>query len=91
MIGLPPLPFAVNATMAEFEPRVTPLIDGAAGLVPTMKELDAADAALLAIELLATTVHVYVRPFDSGLTVMGELAPLVERDRPPLLDRHVIR
>ena len=89
MIGLPPLPFDVKATVTELEPRVTLVIDGPAGLVPTMNELDAADAALFAIELLATTVHVYVRPFESELIVMGEPGPLVERDRPPLLERQV--
>ena len=58
VMALPPLPFAVNATIAELVPRVTPVRDGATGTVPATKELDAAEAALFAIELLATTLHV---------------------------------
>jgi len=91
VIVLPPFPFAVNATIAELDPRVTPVSDGAAGTVPATKELDAAEAALLAIEFAATTLHVYVRPFDSEATVMGEVAPVVPRVRPPLLERQVAR
>ena len=40
-------------------------------------------------ELVAVTVHVYVRPFDTPLTVMGEAPPLCAAGAPPLLETHV--
>ena len=58
VMALPPLPFAVNATIAELVPRVTPVSDGATGTVPARSELDAAEAALSPIAFVAMTVHV---------------------------------
>ena len=58
VIALPPVPFAVKATMPELTPCVTPDNDGATGTVPARSELDAADAALSPRAFVATTVHV---------------------------------
>ena len=41
VMTLLPLPFAVNATIAEFVPRVTPVTEGATGTLPVKNELDA--------------------------------------------------
>ena len=91
VIALPPLPFAVNATRAELLPRVTPVRVGASGVRPATNELDAADAALSPTALVAMTVQVYARPVERELIVTGEVAPVVDRVRPPLLDRQVTR
>ena len=74
VMALPPLAFAVNATIAELLPRVTPVRLGAAGTVPATNELDTLDAALLPIAFVATTVQVYVLVLVSEPTVIGELA-----------------
>ena len=58
VMALPPVPFAVKATMPELTPCVTPVTDGASGTVPARSELDAADAALSPRAFVATTVHV---------------------------------
>ncbi len=70
-------------------PRVTVAMDGAAGAVPAMNGLLAADATPSPIELVATTVQVYVRPFDSEATVNGELSPVLERVVPPVVEVQV--
>jgi len=57
-MALPPLPFEVNVTMAEFVPSVTALIDGAAGAVPATNDDEAAEKGLSAIELLASALQV---------------------------------
>jgi hypothetical protein len=58
VIGLPPVPLEVKATIAELLPRVTPETLGAGGAVPTTKELEAADAGLLPVSFVATILHV---------------------------------
>ena len=62
---------------------------GATGTVAATNELDAPDAVLVPIALVATTVQVYVLPFVSEPTVTGELAPDAVWVVPPLLDVHV--
>jgi hypothetical protein len=91
VIAMPPFPFAVNATSAELSPRVTLPMLGAAGVVAATNALEAAEAALFAIELLAMILHVYVRAFESDPTVTGELGPVFERVIPPLVDVQVTR
>ena len=54
----PPLAFAVNPTVAEFDPRSTVVRLGASGTVATTKELDAVDAALSPKVFVATAVQV---------------------------------
>jgi len=58
VMALPPVLFAVNATMPELFPRVTPVTLGAAGADAATNELDAVDAALSPVALVATTVQV---------------------------------
>src|SRR5947199_409418 len=58
VIALPPVPLAVNATIAELLPRVRLTNVGAAGTVPATKALDAVDAALSPRLFVATTVQV---------------------------------
>src|SRR5207248_2176149 len=79
----------VNATIAEFEPCVTPVTVGALGVVAATNELVALDAALSPIVLVATAVQVYVLPFVSVVTLSGDDAPVVERVVPPSLETHV--
>ena len=89
MIELPPLPFGAIVTTAELSPRATPVIPGAAGVVPARNALDATDAALSPMEFVATTAHVYVRPFDNAVTLSGEEIPVFDRVVPPVLDVQV--
>ena len=58
VIALPPLPLAVNATIAELAPRVTPDNVGASGIVPATKLLEAVEAALSPRPFVASTVQV---------------------------------
>ena len=58
VIGLPPVPLEVKATIAELAPRVTPETLGAGGAVPTTNELEAADAGLLPVSFVATILQV---------------------------------
>jgi hypothetical protein len=89
VMALPPVPLSPTATIAELLPRVTLETEGAGGFVPATKELDATDAALSPMEFVATTAHVYVRPFDNEVTVSGELTPVLVRVVPPVLDVQV--
>ena len=57
VIAVPPVPFAVKATVAELLPWVREPSEGAAGVVAATNEVDAADARLSAMVLLATTRH----------------------------------
>ena len=58
VIALPPALLAVNETVAELFPDVVADSDGADGALAATKELDADDAGLLAIELVAMTLQV---------------------------------
>jgi hypothetical protein len=84
-----PSPLALRATITELFPRVTPVIVGASGTVAATNEIDASDAPLSPMALLATTVHVYVLEFVSELTVIGELVSVFIRVAPPSLDAQV--
>jgi len=89
VMALPPLPFAVKATIAAFVPRVTPVNDGAAGTVPARSELEAEEAELVPMPFVAVTVQVYVLPLVRVVTVIGELPPVAVRVVPPSLDVQV--
>jgi hypothetical protein len=89
VIALPPLPFALNATVAEVLPLVTPVIAGAGGLDAATNDDEADDAVLSPIALVATAAHVYVLPLLSEPTVIGEVAPDADCVVPPSLDAHV--
>jgi hypothetical protein len=85
----PPLPLAVNATIAELLPRVTPVTVGAGGVVAATNEADAVDAALLPKAFVASTVQVYVLLLLREATVIGEEAPDADCVVPPSLDAQV--
>ena len=78
----------VKATVTEFWPWVTVSMVGASGTVAATKLSEALDAALLPTPLVATAVQVYVLPFESEPTVIGE-APDPCSVWPPSLDTHV--
>ena len=91
MITSPPVLPGVNATLTELLPRVALVMLGCPGRTAAGLASDAFDAGLLPIELLATTLHVYVLAFDRFVTVIGESPPDFVRVMPPLLDVHVTR
>jgi hypothetical protein len=84
-------PFAdvVNATIAELEPRVTPVIVGVEGAVAATNEFESCDAELLPEMFVATTAHEYVFAFVSAETVIGDEPPDADFCVPPSLDVHV--
>jgi hypothetical protein len=88
-MALPPVLFAVNATVAEFGPRTTDVMVVASGTVAATKLDEAAEAALLPNALVTSAVQVYVLPFVSELTVTGEVALDADWVAPPSLDVHV--
>ena len=57
-MALPPVPFAVNDTMAELLPPLTPVTEGAGGVLAATNEADAVEGALSATEFVAMTVQV---------------------------------
>ncbi len=85
----PPSAGGMNATIAEFDPRVTPVMLGASGVVTATKSSDGSDAALSPTELVATTAHEYVLPLVRALTVIGEVVSLADRVVPPSLESQV--
>jgi len=58
VMAVPPLPFAVKATVAELLPGVVEVSDGAEGTVPATNEGEALEAALLPMLFVAVTVQV---------------------------------
>jgi hypothetical protein len=78
----------VNATDTDVFPRDTLVIVGASGAAAGTMATDAGDGSLVPIALVAATVHVYVLPLVSELTVIGDAAPVLLPDVPPLLDVH---
>jgi hypothetical protein len=81
---LPPVAPAVYPTVAEALPTVAVPIVGAPGTVVAVMLLDAAEAALVPIALVAVTVNVYEVDEVRPVTVNGEDAP--EAVSPPGLD-----
>jgi hypothetical protein len=57
LMALPPVPFAVKATMPEFVPCVTPETVGASGTVPARNRLEPAEDVLVPIALVAPIVQ----------------------------------
>jgi hypothetical protein len=88
VIALPLLAPGVNATETEVLPRVALVIAGAPGAAAGTTLADAGEGALVPIALVAVTVHVYVLPLVSPLTVIGDPTPVLLPDVPPLLERH---
>jgi hypothetical protein len=80
----PPVAFAVYATVALVFPPVAVPIVGACGTVVAVMLLDADDAALAPIELVAVTVNVYAVAEAKPVTVNGDDPPVAVN--PPGLD-----
>ena len=89
VIGLPPSNGATNDTVNC--PLPTPAVGGpgAFGTVLGTTVADAGDAAPGPFAFVAVTVHVYVFPFDSDPTRIGELTAEFEPGTPPFDDTHV--
>ena len=88
VIVLPLSAPGVNATDTDASPRVTLVIDGAAGAAAGITLAEAADGALVPITLVAVTVQVYVLPLVRPLTVICDAVPVLLPDVPKLLDVH---
>ena len=86
MIALPLLEGATNATEICALPRVNIAAAGALGTVAGTADTDAADAGLLPAALVASTVQVYVLPFVSEATTIGDDTPVFDPAAPPSLD-----
>jgi hypothetical protein len=87
-VSPPSLP-AVNATIPESLPRVTPEMVGAEGRSAATNDVDAFDGGLSATALVATTAQVYVLPFVSEATVIGEVESVADSVGLPSLDVQV--
>jgi hypothetical protein len=88
VIALPLFAPGVNATETDVSPRVTLVIVGASGAAAGTTLADADEGTLVPIALVAVTVHVYVLPLVKLLTVIGDAAPVLLPDVPPLLEVH---
>jgi len=86
VIAEPPFAGAVNETLMRASPAVAVGGAGRLGTVLGTTAADAADAGPAPAPLTARTVHVYVRPFVTPATVIGEDALPANRAAPPLLD-----
>ncbi len=67
---------ALKVTVACPLPSVAVPIVGASGTVAGTTELETAEAVLVPILFTATTVNVYVVPFESPVIVIGEDPPV---------------
>jgi hypothetical protein len=67
---------------------VTLVTVGALGAAAGTTLADAGDGLPAPSALEAVTVQVYVLPLVSELTVIGDAAPILLPDAPPLLDVH---
>ena len=77
VIAEPPLlTGAVNVIVAWPFPTVAVPIVGAPGTVAGVTEFETAEAVLVPAELIAATVNVYVVPFVSPRTVIGDDPPV---------------
>ena len=65
-------------------PRVAVPIVGASGVVAGVAEFVVAEAVLVPYALVAVTMKVYVVPFESPVTVIGEEPPYATN--PPVFD-----
>ena len=71
-------------TVASPFPLTAVTLVGAFGTVAGVTELLVADAVLVPIVFIAVTVNVYVVPFVSPVTIIGELPPVAEN--PPVFE-----
>jgi hypothetical protein len=88
VIALPPLSGAAIETEIRWSPRVTPGVAGADGTVAGTTGSDASDSGPCPTAVVARTVHVYVRPLVSPVTVIGDAVPVSVPWAPPLLEVH---
>jgi len=85
----PPVAGATNATRICVLLMVSVGAACAEGTVAGIVDTDGAYSGLLPTALVAWTVHVYVLPFVSADTRLGEVAPLLLPLTPPSLEVHV--
>ncbi|HTK16950.1 MAG TPA: hypothetical protein VL769_11200, partial [Acidimicrobiia bacterium] len=88
VIALPLSAPGVNATETDAFPLVTLVTVGALGSAAGTTLADAGDGLPAPSTLLAVTVQVYVFPFVSPLTVIGDATPVLLPGVPPSLDVH---
>ena len=86
MIAVPLLAGATKATEICALPRVRIAAAGALGTAAGTAEPEAADAVPFPATLVASTVHVYVLPFVSDDTTIGDEEPAFEPALPPSLE-----
>jgi hypothetical protein len=86
VIAEPPLAGATNPTRRIAFPRVSVGAAGAEGVVAGTAAAEAPDGELLPTPFVATTVQVYVLPFVSADTTIGDVAPVFDPEAPPSLE-----
>ena len=79
---------AVNATEIDALPRVTLVMVGGSGTAAGMTGSDGVEALLVPTALVAVTVQVYVLPLVRPVTFIGDAAPVLVPNVPPLLEVH---
>jgi hypothetical protein len=88
VIALPPFAGGVNETVICALPATTAGCAGAPGTVLGTTAADAGDGALVPSPFVAVTVHVYVLPFESAPTTIGDPALEAAPAAPPSDDTH---
>ena len=84
IVDPPLLTGGVNEIVAWPSPAVAVTLVGASGIVEGVTELEALDAVLVPIELVAVTVNVYAVPFVSPVIVRGDEPPVAVN--PPVFE-----
>jgi hypothetical protein len=88
VMGEPPFAGGENFTVMRASPGVTVGFAGADGGFVSVVAADSGDAGPSPFALVANTVHVYVLPFVSPVTMMGDAAPDNVPGMPPLVEMH---
>ena len=88
MIPLPPVPGALNETVARAFPATALGRAGADGTVLGTTLAEGSDATPVPFPLVAETRHWYTFPFDRPPTTIGEPPPEASPDAPPFDDAH---
>ena len=88
VIGLPPSNGAMNDTLTCAFPPDTVGAAGGSGTVLGIVGADAGEGSLVPSPFVAVTVHVYVFPFDSDPTTIGEPTSEAAPATPPSDDTH---
>jgi len=89
VIALPPVLGATKAAEIDALPCVSVGAAGVLGTVAGTAVADAAEADPSPTTFVANTVHVYVLPFVSDDTTIGELPPVFDPAAPPSLEVQV--